>query len=410
MDFHPTEEQVAIRELVREVAQKELAPRAAHHDKSGEFPRENVRKLAEVGLLGLTYPEEYGGMGQGILTLTMVMEEIAAACGSTAMTLIAHLCTGSRALYYLGTPEQKARYMPRLARGEILCCQASTEPNAGSDAAALETTATRDGDDYVLNGQKTWITNLGEATLYTVFARTSPPNGSRSDGISAFLIEKGTPGFTFGKPFDKLGIRANPTGELFFENCRVRKSQLLGEEGKAFRGLMTVFNSTRLINATNGLGIARSALEASVTYSKQRVQFGRPIGAFQGLRWMIADMAAKLDAARLMIHRAAWMVDQGLPCRKEVSMAKLIANEAAVEVTRQALQIHGSYGYSTEYPVERYLRDALVWPIGGGTVQIQRDLIAREILGDAREMGGNGRQAPEGTKADRAATGGAGRG
>lgn len=383
MDFRPTDEQLAIRDMVREFAQKELAPKAAYYDRTGEFPRENVRKLAELGVTGLTYPEEYGGMGQGILTLALVMEEIAAACANTAMTMIAHLCTGSRALYYLGTPEQKERYMPRLARGEILCCQASTEPGAGSDAAAIATTATRDGDYYVLNGQKTWISNLGEATLYTVFARTSPMNPSnRNDGISAFLVEKGTPGFSFGRPFGKLGIRANPTGELFFENCRVHKSQLLGEEGKAFTALMTVFNSTRLINATNGIGIARSALEAAIKYAKGREQFGRPIAKFQGLRWMIADMATQLEAARLMIHRAAWMIDNGLPCRKEVSMAKLMANEAAVEVTRQALQIHGAYGYSTEYSVERHLRDVLVWPIGGGTVQIQRNIIAHELLGE----------------------------
>jgi alkylation response protein AidB-like acyl-CoA dehydrogenase len=381
MDFTPTEEQLSIRDLARQVAQKELRPRAAHYDKTGEFPWENVKKLAEVGLTGLTYPEEYGGSGQGVLTLSLVMEEIAAACANTAMTLIAHLCTGSRALARLGTREQKEAYMPRLARGEILCCQASTEPGAGTDAAAIATTATRDGDHYVLNGQKTWITNLGVATLYTVFARTTPMGKNRNEGISAFLIEKGTPGFTIGKPFDKLGIRANPTGELFFENCRIHRSQLLGKEGQAFNDLKAVFNATRLINATNGLGISRAAFEASVEYAKQRVQFGKPIASFQGIRWIIAEMAAKLDMSRVMIHRAAWMVDQDLPCRKEISMAKLLANQTAVEVTNAAMQIHGAYGYSTEYPVERHLRDARVWPVGGGTMELQRNIIAHEILG-----------------------------
>jgi len=328
----------------------------------------------------LSFPEEYGGANVDTVTLSIFMQEIAGACGTTAMTLITQLCTGSRPLVLYGTEAQKRKYIPDLISGKKLCCLAATEPEAGSDAAAIKTTAELKGDEYVLNGTKCWITNCGVADLYTVFARTGRPVKYRGDGVSAIMVEKGTPGFKFGKIEDKLGIRGNPTGELIFEDCRVPKENLLGKEGEAFRNLMRVFNSTRLINSSNAIGISQAALDHCIKYAKSRVQFEKPISEFQGIQWMLADMAIQIDAARLLVYRAAYNLDNGLPFRKEVSMAKVFANEMAVKVTNMALQIFGASGYSSEYPIERFLRDARVWSIGGGTPQVQRNVIARDLL------------------------------
>lgn len=379
-EFRLTKEQELIQKSIREFAQKEIAPLAASTDQNKEFPSEIIKKLADLGYLGLTFPEEFGGANADTTTLSIFMQEIAGVCGSTAMTLIAQLCTGSRPLVFYGTDEQKKKYIPDLIDGKKLCCLALTEPEAGSDAAAIKTNAIKDGNQYVLNGSKCWITNCGVADLYTVFARTRPPVKYRGDGVSAILVEKGTPGFKFGKIEDKLGIRGNPTGELIFDNCRVPEENLLGQEGEAFRNLMRVFNSTRLINSSNAIGMAQAALDHCIKYAKSRIQFDKPISAFQGIRWMLADMAIQIEAARLLVYRAAYNLDNGLPFRKEVSIAKVFANEMAIKVTNMALQIFGASGYSSEYPIERILRDARVWAIGGGTPQIQRNVIARELL------------------------------
>ena len=379
-EFTLTAEQKLLQQAIREFAKKEIAPRAADYDKNKEFPYDVIQKLADLGYLGLTFPEEYGGANADTTTLSIFMQEIAGACGTTAMTLIAQLCTGSRPLVLYGTEEQKRKYIPDLINGKKLCCTAATEPEAGSDMASIKTTAELKGDEYVLNGTKCWITNCGIADLYTVFARTRPAVTYRGDGVSAILVEKGTPGFKFGKIEDKLGIRGNPTGELIFEDCRVPKENLIGEDGEAFRKLMRVFNSTRLVNSSNAIGISQAALDECIKYSKRRVQFEKPIAEFQGIQWMLADMAIQIEAARLLVYRAAYHLDNGLPFRKEVSMAKVFANEMAIKVTNMAVQIFGANGYSTAYPIERFLRDARIWAIGGGTPQVQRNVIARELL------------------------------
>ena len=358
MDFRLTPEQEMMVKVIRELAQKEIAPRAAKIDESEEFPWENIKAMNDLGLLGMTIPEEYGGSLTDSLTYMMAIEEIAKACASTATILAVHSSAGCGGIVQFGTEEQKKKYLPRLAEGGKIAAFALTEPGAGSDAAAVQTTAVLDGDEYVLNGTKCFITNGSVADVYTVFAMTDKSKGVK--GMSAFIVEAGTPGFTYGKLEDKMGIRASATSELIFDNCRIPKENLLGSEGDGFKIAMTVLDGARIGIGALAVGIAQAAFETALQYSKERKQFGRPIFDFQAVNFMLADMAMQIEAARLMVYKAAWLKDAGLPYGKEAAMAKTIASDTAVKVTSDAVQIMGGYGYSKEYPVERYMRDAKI--------------------------------------------------
>ena len=379
MSFQLSEEQRLVRGMVRELAQKEIAPRAADVDKGEQFPEENLRKMADLGLMGLPYPEEYGGGGGDYVSYAIAVEEIARACGSTALIYAAHVSLGCGPIYSFGTEEQKARWLPRLCSGEGLGAFGLTEPEAGSDAGATRTTAVREGDHYVLNGSKMWITSGAIADVVTCTARTGTDPGSRE--ISCFLVEKGTPGFIPGKNEPKMGLKGSVTSALSLEDCRVPQSSLLGKEGEGFRQMLITLDAGRISIGAMALGLAQAAMDEATRYAKQRVQFGQPIAKFQAIQWMIADMATEIDAARLMVYRAAAMKDAGLRYTKEAAMAKLFASETAERAAFKALQIHGGYGYSREYPVERIYRDQRLCSIGEGTSEIQRLVIAKQVLG-----------------------------
>jgi len=379
MDFELNEEQRLVRDMVRDFAQKEIAPRAAEVDRSEEFPADNIRKMAELGLLGLPYPEEYGGGGGGYLSFAIAVEEIARACGSTALIYAAHVSLGCGPIYYFGTEEQKQTWLPGLCSGRGLGAFGLTEPEAGSDAGATRTTALRDGDYYVLTGNKMWITSGAIADVVVATAKTDPAAGTR--GISCFLVEKGTPGFIPGKNEPKMGLKGSVTSALSFENCRVPAANMLGEEGEGFRQMLITLDGGRISIGSMALGLAQAALDQATRYAKERVQFGQPIARFQAIQWMIADMATEIDAARLMVYRAAARKDARLPFTKEAAMAKLYASEVAERAAFKAIQIHGGYGYSREYSVERIYRDQRLCTIGEGTSEIQRLVIARQILG-----------------------------
>jgi butyryl-CoA dehydrogenase len=379
MDLNLNEEQRLVREMVRDLAKKEIAPRAAAVDKSEEFPEENLRKMAELGLLGLPYPEKYGGGGGDYLSYAIAVEEIARACGSTALIYAAHVSLGCGPIYSFGNEEQKKKWLPRLCSGQGLGAFGLTEPEAGSDAGATRTTATRDGDTYILNGSKMWITSGAIADVVTCTAKTDP--GAGTAGISCFLVEKGMPGFIPGKNEPKMGLKGSVTSALSFENCRVPKENLLGKEGEGFRQMLVTLDGGRIGIGAMALGLAQAAFDEAVRYAQERVQFGQPIAKFQAIQWMIADMATEIDAARLMVYRAAAMKDAGVRFTKEAAMAKLYASEAAERAAFKALQIHGGYGYSREYSVERIYRDQRLCSIGEGTSEIQRLVIARQVLG-----------------------------
>jgi butyryl-CoA dehydrogenase len=379
MDFELNEEQKMVRDMVRDFAQKEVAPRAALVDKTEEFPEENIRQMGELGLLGLPLPEEYGGGGGDYLSYAIAVEEIARACGSTALIFAAHVSLGCGPIYSFGTEEQKRKWLPRLCSGQGLGAFGLTEPEAGSDAGGTRTTAVRDGDKYVLNGSKMWITSGAIADVVTCTAKTDPAAGTH--GISCFLVEKGMPGFIPGKNEPKMGLKGSVTSALSLENCRVPVQNLLGEEGAGFRQMLITLDAGRISIGAMALGLGQAAFDEAQRYAKQRVQFGRPIAKFQAIQWMIADMATELDAARLMIYRAAARKDAGLRYTKEAAMAKLYASEVAERAAYKALQIHGGYGYSREYPVERIYRDQRLCAIGEGTSEIQRLVIARQVLG-----------------------------
>jgi butyryl-CoA dehydrogenase len=379
MSFELNEEQRLVRDMVRDFAQQELAPRAAQVDKTEEFPAENIRKMAELGLLGLPYPEKYGGGGGDYLSCAIAVEEVARACGSTALIYAAHVSLGCGPIYYFGTEEHKQRWLPHLCSGKGLGAFGLTEPEAGSDAGSTRTTAVRDGDSYVLNGSKMWITSGAIADVVIATAKTDPAAGTR--GISCFLVEKGTPGFVSGKNEPKMGVKGSVTSALSFEECRVPASNLLGKEGEGFRQMLVTLDGGRISIGAMALGLAQAALDQATHYAKERKQFGQPIANFQALQWMIADMAREIDAARLLIYRAAAMKDAGQPFSKEAAMAKLYASETAERAAFKALQIHGGYGYSREYPVERIYRDQRLCSIGEGTSEIQRLVIARQVLG-----------------------------
>jgi alkylation response protein AidB-like acyl-CoA dehydrogenase len=379
MHFELNEEQRMVRDMVHDFAQAEIAPRAAQVDKTEEFPADNIRKMAELGLLGLPYPEEYGGGGGDYVSYAIAVEEIARACGSTALIYAAHVSLGCGPICYFGTEAQKQKWLPVLCSGQGLGAFGLTEPEAGSDAGATRTLAVRDGKDYVLNGSKMWITSGAIAEVVTCTAKTDPAAGTR--GISCFLVAKGTPGFIPGKNEPKMGLKGSVTSALSLENCRVPAENLLGQEGEGFRQMLITLDGGRISIGAMALGLAQAALDEATRYAKERVQFGQPIGRFQAIRWMIADMATEIDAARLMVYRAAAMKDAGLPFTKEAAMAKLYASEVAERAGFKAIQIHGGYGYSREYPVERIYRDQRLCTLGEGTSEIQRLVIARRILG-----------------------------
>jgi len=378
MDFKLSEEHELLRQTVRDFAEKEVGPTAAERDEEERFDREIFNKMAELGLTGIPWPEEYGGAGMDYLAYAIAVEELSRVCASTGVTLSAHVSLGSFPIFKYGTEEQKKKYLKPLALGEKIGAFGLTEPAAGSDAGSLKTTAVRDGDYYVLNGSKIFITNAGEAETYVVFANVDKTKGHK--GISAFIVEKGTPGFSFGKKEKKLGIRSSPTMELVFENCRIPKENLLGEEGQGFKIALSTLDGGRIGIAAQALGIAQGAYEAAVKYAKERTQFGKPIADFQGISFMLADMATKIQAARFLVYHAAWLESNHIPHGKAAAMAKLFASETAMEVTTKAVQVFGGYGYTREYPVERMMRDAKITEIYEGTSEVQRIVISSYIL------------------------------
>lgn len=379
MDFELTEEQQMIRKMVRDFAEREIMPIAQETDETGEFPWETIHKMAPLGLLGLPIPEEYGGAGADNVSFTIALEEIARACGSTAITLDTHTSLACEPIYLFGTEEQKRKYLVPMARGEKLGAFGLTEPEAGSDAGATKTRAVLDGDEWVINGQKIFITNGSIAEVVIIAAVTDPEKGTR--GISNFIVEKDTPGFRPGREEEKMGLKGSVTSELFFDDCRVPKENLLGKEGDGFKQFLITLDGGRIAMGAMAVGLAQAAFEKAVAYSKERVQFGQPIANFQAIQWMIADMATEIDAARLLVYRAAWLKDTGVRFTKEAAMAKLYASEAAERACYKALQIHGGYGYMKEYDVERYYRDNRLCAIAEGTSEIQRLVIARQVLG-----------------------------
>lgn len=377
MQFQLTEEQKMLKQMVRDFAENEVEPTAAERDEEERFDREIFNKMAELGLTGIPWPEEYGGIGADYVSYVIAVEELSRVCASTGVTLSAHVSLASWPIYRYGSEEQKQNFLRRLAEGSALGAYALSEPGAGSDVASMKMTAKLDGDEYVLNGSKVWITNGGVADIYVVFAKTDPDAGHR--GISAFIVEKGTEGFSFGKKEEKLGIRSSPTTELIFENCRIPKENLLGEEGEGFKIAMTTLDGGRSGIAAQAVGISQGALDAAVAYAKEREQFGKPIAYQQGISFKLADMATATEAARLLTYRAAWLESEGLPYSEASAMAKLFAGDTAMKVTVEAVQVFGGYGYTKDYPVERYMRDAKITQIYEGTNEIQRLVIGRSI-------------------------------
>jgi butyryl-CoA dehydrogenase len=376
--FYLTDEQRMIRDLARKIGRERVAPHAARYDEAEAYPEDSIRALMEAGLYGIWVPEEYGGTALGALALALVCEEIAAACAATG-TQFLDQPLGGLPIVLAGTEAQKKRFLPRMATGEILAAYSLSEPGAGSDAAGLRTTAVRRGDHYVLNGSKQWCTNGDHADVITVFATLDP--SKRARGITAFLVEKGTPGFAVGKKERKMGIRASPTVALHFTDCAVPAANRLGAEGEGFKIAMRTLDITRPATGALALGIAQAALDAATGYAGERQQFGRPIGAFQGIQFMLADMAMAVHAARLMIHHCARQLDAGITGNTyEASMAKCFAADTAMKVAIDAVQVFGGYGYTREFPVERYMRDAKIMQIYEGTNQIQRLVVAKELL------------------------------
>ncbi len=379
MHFELTDEHRLMREMVRDFAESEVQPTARERDEQERFDRPIMfDRLGELGLTGVVFPEKYGGAGADYISYAIAVEELSRVCASTGVTLSAHLSLGANPIYSFGTEEQKQQYLKPLAEGSKMGAFALTETTAGSDAGGTRTTATLDGDHWVLNGTKIFTTNGGEAETYVVFAR-SDKNAEKHRGISAFIVEKDTPGFTFGKKEEKLGIRSSPTRELVFENCRIPRENLLGDEGKGFKVAMQTLDGGRIGIAAQALGIAQGAFEAARNYSMERKQFDQPISAFQGIQFMLADMATQIEAARLLIYQAAFRASAGLSYGKEAAMAKLMASETAMRVATDSVQIHGGYGYTREFPVERMMRDAKITEIYEGTSEVQRIVISAAL-------------------------------
>jgi len=378
MKLELNEQQKMIQKMVREFAEKEIAPVAANLDKTGEYPTKILKKMAELGLLGIIIPTEYGGAGLDIISYVTIIEEISRKCASTGVITSVHNSLVAYPIMKHGTDEQKKKYLPLLAKGEKIGAFAGTEPNAGSDLGAMQTKAELKGDHYVINGDKCFITSGDHAGIFIVFAVTDKAAGSR--GISAFIVEKETPGFKVGSLFDKMGINANHVTELVFENMKVPKENLLGKEGEGFKIALSTLDGGRIGIAAQAVGIAQAALEESIEYAKQRQQFGKPIAQFQAIQWMIADMATRIEAARYLVYNAAYAKDKGGRFSKEAAMAKLFASETAMDAVIKAVQIHGGYGYTKEYTVERLFRDAKITEIYEGTSEVQRMVIAGSLL------------------------------
>ena len=378
MNFGLTREQELVRQMVREFAVNEVKTIAAEIDETERFPMENVKKMAELGMMGIPFPKELGGAGGDVLSYIISVEELSKVCGTTGVIVSAHTSLCASLIYENGTPAQKEKYLVPLAKGEKIGAFGLTEPGAGTDAAGQQTTAVLDGDNYILNGSKIFITNGGVADTFIVFAMTDKSQGTR--GISAFIVEKGFPGFSIGKKEDKLGIRASSTTELIFENCIVPKENLIGKEGKGFGIAMKTLDGGRIGIAAQALGIAEGAYEETIKYMKERKQFGRSLSAFQGLQWMIAEMETKIEAAKLLVYKAAWLKQNKLPYSVDAAKAKLFAAEVAMDVTTKAVQLHGGYGYTKEYPVERMMRDAKITEIYEGTSEVQKMVIAGAAL------------------------------
>jgi alkylation response protein AidB-like acyl-CoA dehydrogenase len=381
MNFDFTPEQLAIKKMITEFVNSEIKPYADEADKEEKFPSAQIKKLAELGVMGMSIPEEYGGAGLDNVSQTIIMEEVSRGCSATAVTMGAHASLACHPIVNFGTDEQKKRFLPKLAGGEYLGAFALTEPNAGSDAVNVQTTAVRDGDDYIINGNKIFITNGGKADLINIVATTD--KSKRHHGLGIFTLEtKDLNGFFLGKKEDKLGLRGSNTQELVFKDMRISKKNLVGGlEGEGFKIAMSVFNSGRIGIGVQGVGIAQAAFDEALKYVQEREQFGRKLHKFQALQFMLADMATKIDAARLLCYRAAHVKDMGRRYVKEAAMAKLYGSDVAMEVTRAALQIHGGYGYIKDYPLERFFRDAKITEIYEGTSEIQRLVIAAELLG-----------------------------
>lgn len=380
MHFELSEEQELIRRTVREFAEKEIAPRAHEVDQTGEFPAETFKKMGELGLMGLPFPEAYDGAEADSISTALAIEEVARACGSTALAYAAHIGLGSAPIAAFGTPAQKERFLAPAARGEYMAAFGLTEPHAGSDAGATRTTAVLDGDEWVINGSKMWITNAPMAGHIIATAVTDPDKGKR--GISAIIVPRGTPGMSFGKHEAKMGLRGSVSTAISFEDVRVPRENLLGERGKGFVQFLQILDGGRIGIGAMAVGLAQGAYEAAIRYAREREAFGKPIGGFQSISNMIADMAVGIDAGRMLVLRAAWLKDQGRPYSKEAAIGKLYASEMAEKVCRDAIQVLGGYGYSAEFPVERMYRDARLLTIGEGTSEILRLVIGRHVLGD----------------------------
>ena len=378
MNFELSDEHKQVRDVARQFAEAELGEKIAPYDARHEFPHAIVAKLAPLGFLGVLVPEEYGGSGLDYVSYALIVEELNRGDASVGITMWAHNSLGTNHINLFGSPEQKRRWLPALASGQILGAWGLTEPGSGSDAAALRTRAERQGDEYVLNGSKAFITNASVGTTAVVMARTDPSTGAK--GISAFVLEKGMPGFSAGQPYRKLGLHASDTAELIFEDARVPAANMLGEPGQGFVQAMQVLEGGRIAMAAMAVGIAQAAVDQAAKYMKQRSAFGKTLAEFNGLQGMIADMATEVEVARLLMLRAAWLKDQGRPAMHAAAMAKVFASEVAMKAATKAVQIHGGAGYITEFPVERIFRDAKLTEIGEGTSEVQRMVIAREIL------------------------------
>ena len=378
MNFQLTREQQLVQQMIREFAINEVKPIAAEIDETERFPMENVEKMAKLGVMGIPFSKEFGGAGGDVLSYIIAVEELSKVCGTTGVILSAHTSLCGSVIYENGTPAQRAQYLPDLCSGKKLGAFGLTEPGAGTDAAGQQTTAVLDGDNYILNGSKIFITNGGVAETFIIFAMTDKSVGTR--GISAFIVEKSFKGFSVGKHENKMGIRASSTTELVMENCIVPKENLLSKEGKGFGIAMKTLDGGRIGIAAQALGIAEGAFEEAVNYMKERKQFGKPLSAFQGLQWYIAEMDVKIEAAKYLVYKAACKKQAGEPYSLDAARAKLFAADVAMEVTTKAVQIFGGYGYTKEYPVERMMRDAKITEIYEGTSEVQKMVIAGSIL------------------------------
>lgn len=378
MNLHMTEEQLMMRKMVQDFAKKEIAPFIETMEETEQFPRHLIKKMGDAGLMGIPIPEEWGGVGADFTSYILAIHEISKVSATVGVILSVHTSVGTNPILYFGSDEQKQAYLPKLASGQYLGAFALTEPGAGSDASRIRTSAVRQGDEYILNGSKVFITNGGEADIYITFAVTDPSAGTK--GISAFIVEKGTPGFSIGKKEKKMGLSGSSTTELIFDQARVPAANRLGQEGEGFKIALANLDRGRIGIAAQALGIAEAAFELATGYAKERKQFGQPIAAHQAVGFKLADMATEVEAARLLVYRAAWLQSQGLPCGQEAAMAKRFASDTAMKTATEAVQVYGGYGYSREYPVERLFRDAKVTQIYEGTNEIQRLVIAKHLL------------------------------